>query len=43
MKTEDFIDRFLEIVDRDGKNGGDITIAYAVSVIREIINEQTNL
>lgn len=40
MSTETIISKFLDIVDRDGKNGKDLTLEYVVEVLREILNNQ---
>ena len=37
MKEETLIDKFIDKVDRDGKNGKDLTLAYVISILEEIL------
>ena len=38
-KKKKIIQRFREIVDRDGKNGKALTLSYVLSVLDEILSE----
>lgn len=39
MNKDYIIKRLLEIIDRDGKNGKDLTIGYIIKVLEEILKD----
>lgn len=39
MLTNIIIERFIEKIEADGKQGKDLTLYYVISILREILSE----